>query len=342
MSAFGPQDISCALAEERLMLRLYDELPPEEAEALDTHLAGCENCRRELAALRALGETLGDEPPAEPSQHLLIATRERLDAALDEAARQPTPMRSSLVQRYVRPILAPFQISGQGLRAAPFAVAAMLLAGVGAGGFSGYQLGARAVHPPARPATPSMLVPVANSPIASVSSVAPQADGKTVMVRYNRLVPESVTGSADDPDIRQLLAMGIQNPTGPEVQDDAARTLADSCTHGPECEDSRLRGALLTAARYDGDALLRSKALNSLEPYIAEDMRVRDMALYSLTHDASNQVRATAMEMLHPVEADSSVRQVLQNVSNSDHDPAIRSQSERMSRDASDIGLQIQ
>lgn len=342
MSAYEHPVISCALAEERLMLRLYDELPPEEAEALDAHLAGCENCRRELAALRALGETLAAEPADDPSQQLLAATRERLDAALDEAAQQKTPLRESFIRRYVQPMFAPLQVSGQGFRAAPFAVAAMLLAGVGAGGFSGYQLGVK-VHPAAAATTkPSELVPVANSPIASVSGIAQQGDGKSVMVRYNRLVPESVTGSADDPNIRQLLAMGIQNPTGPEVQDDAARTLAESCTHGPECDDTRLRGALLTAARYDGDAQLRSKALNSLEPYIAEDMRVRDMALYSLTHDASNQVRSTAMEMLHPVEADSSVREVLQNVSNSDHDPAIRTQSEKMSRDASDIGLQIQ
>ena len=323
------------------MLRLYDELPPEEAETLDAHLAGCENCRRELAALRALGETLAAEPAADPSQQLLTATRERLDAALDEAALQKTPLRESFVRRYLQPIFAPLQVPGQGFRAAPFAVAAMLLAGVGAGGFSGYQLGVKA-HPVTAATKPSLLVPMDKSPIASVSGIAPQADGKSVMVRYNRLVPESVTGSADDPNIRQLLAMGIQNPTGPEVEDDAARTLADSCTHGPECDDTRLRGALLTAARYDGDAQLRSKALNSLEPYIAEDMRVRDMALYSLTHDVSNQVRSTAMEMLHPVEADSSVREVLQNVSNSDHDPAIRTQSEKMSRDASDIGLQIQ
>ncbi len=323
------------------MLRLYAELPPEEAETLDAHLAGCENCRRELAALRALGETLAAEPAADPSQQLLTATRERLDAALDEAALQKTPLRESFVRRYLQPIFAPLQVPGQGFRAAPFAVAAMLLAGVGAGGFSGYQLGVKA-HPVTAATKPSLLVPMDKSPIASVSGIAPQADGKSVMVRYNRLVPESVTGSADDPNIRQLLAMGIQNPTGPEVEDDAARTLADSCTHGPECDDTRLRGALLTAARYDGDAQLRSKALNSLEPYIAEDMRVRDMALYSLTHDVSNQVRSTAMEMLHPVEADSSVREVLQNVSNSDHDPAIRTQSEKMSRDASDIGLQIQ
>lgn len=341
MKAYGWQSISCALAEERLMLRLYDELPTSEAEVLDAHLAGCEHCRRELAALRALSETLASGPSDEPSQQLLGATRERLDTALDEASRYNMPLRQSFLDRYVQPLFSPLQLSGQGLRAAPFAVAAMLLAGVGAGGFSGYQLGVKA-HPAAASPAPTALVPVANSPIASVSSISQQADGKGVMVRYNRLVPESLTGSADDANIRELLAMGIQTPTGPDVQDAAARMLADSCAHGPECEDSRLRGALMTAARYDGDAQLRSKALSSLEPYIAEDMRVRDTVLYSLTHDASNQVRVTAMQMLHPVEADSSVRSVLQTVSNSDRDPAIRSQSERMSRDASDIGLQIQ
>jgi hypothetical protein len=71
-------------------------------------------------------------------------------------------------------------------------------------------------------------------------------------------------------------------------------------------------------------------------------MRVRDVVLDSLMHDTSPEVRAQAINMLSPVESDSSVRQVLHNVSNSDQDPEIRSRSRTMSKDASDVGLQIQ
>jgi hypothetical protein len=319
--------MKCEEAQEQLMLRLYDELPPEEAEALDAHLAGCEECRRELASLRALGETLSSEPPVEPTASLLAATRRNLAASLDVEVRR----------RWL-----PRLLSGNftTLRHAPLAAAAMLLAGVGLGGFSGYVAGVKAHAAPAA-ATTTVLVPRENSPVASVSSVAPQPDGK-VMVSYNRLVPETTAGSTDDPAIRQLLAMGIQSPTGPEVQDDSVRLLADACSHGPQCDDSRVRGALMTAARYDGDPLLRGKALTGLEPYITEDTRVRDAVLESLMHDNSPEVRVQAVHMLSPVEADSSVRQVLHNVSNSDQDPQVRSLSRRMAIDASDVGLQFQ
>lgn len=335
MSAFFPSPLSCAQAEERLMLRLYDELPPEDAEALDAHLTGCENCRRELAALRALEETLDAEPSQEPSPNLLAETRHLLADALDAGStKRGRPALLNRLAFTLRPAFA-------GRRAAPLAAAAMLLAGIGLGGFSGYQIGLRKHIPSPSPAT-VVLNPVATSPIASVSSVLPQPDGKSVMVRYNRLVPESQTGSTDDPAIRSLLAMGIQTPTGPEVQDDAVRLLADACIHGPKCNDAQVRGALMSAARYEGDADLRGAALNGLKPYIADDTRVRDVFLESLMHDRSPAVRTQAIHMLSPVEADSSVRQVLHNVSMSDEDPEIRSMSRSMYQDANDVGLQIQ
>jgi hypothetical protein len=315
--------MNCRQAEERLMLRIYDELPPEEAEALDGHLATCESCRRELAALRALEETLALAPPPEPPAQLLAETRQRLAASLDAEARK---------QWFPR-LFSAFR--------GPLAAAAMLIAGVGLGGLGGYQMGAKA-HPTPMPVRTAVLFPEGSAPVASVSSVAPQPNGKGVVVGFNRLVPESATGSTDDPAIRQLLAMGIQSPTGPDVQDNSVRLLADACSHGPQCDDSRVLSGLMTAARYDGDATLRGRALNDLEPYISQDMRVRDVVLDSLMHDASPEVRAQAINMLSPVESDTSVRQVLHNVSNSDQDPGIRSRSRTMSKDASDVGLQIQ
>jgi len=320
-----PERPICDEAQERLMLRLYGELPPEEVHALDAHLAACEDCRRELAALRALQETVAQEPRIEPSAELLASTRRGLAATIDREA-----------QRRWWPRLFAGTLSFR-----PLASAAMLFVGISLGGFSGYQLGVK-THPAPIATTTTPLVPPDSTPVASVSSVAAQPDGKSVLVRYNRLVPESATGSTDDPAIRRLLAMGIQSPTDPQVQDDSVRLLAEACSHGPQCDDSRVRGALMTAARYDGDPALRGQALIGLQPYLTEDTRVRDTLLESLIHDNSPQVRAQAIHMLSPVEADSSVRQVLHNVSNTDQDPTVRRMSRIMSQDASDVGLQIQ
>ena len=57
------------------------------------------------------------------------------------------------------------------------------------------------------------------------------------------------------------------------------------------------------------------KALEGLQPYVAEDQRVRDAVLAALMHDASADVRIQAISMLEPVDSDTSVRQVMRTVS---------------------------
>jgi hypothetical protein len=330
-SGFPHPLLSCIQAEEWMMLRLYGELSPEQSDALEVHLATCENCRREMASLRALEETLNQAPAPKVSGELLAQTRLRVRTAIDAEAEK------NARRWFPRPAFGGLQA----LRAAPFAAAAMLLFGVGLGSFSGYEFALQS-RPAVQPTQVVQTMPPNTSPIASVSSVSPQPDGKGITVSYNRLVPETATGSTSDPFIRRVLATGIQNPTDPSVQDDSVRLLADTCMQGPQCDDSRLRSALMTAARYDGNAELRSKALSGLQPYIAQDTRVRDAVLESVMSDSSPEVRAQAVRMLSPVEADSSVRQVLHNASMSDHDPQVRSMSRTMSQQALDVGLQIQ
>jgi hypothetical protein len=85
-----------------------------------------------------------------------------------------------------------------------------------------------------------------------------------------------------------------------------------------------VRGALLASLEYDKNPVVRLKALQGLEPYVAQDERVRDAVLESLMHDASPKVRTEAISLLTPVGADSSVRQALQTVSTQDPNPALR------------------
>jgi hypothetical protein len=95
---------------------------------------------------------------------------------------------------------------------------------------------------------------------------------------------------------------------------------------------------LLVALRYDKSAEVRLEALNGLKPYVAEDMRVRDGVLEALMNDADATVRSRAIELLQPVEADSSVREVLHTVASEDDNPHIRT----VSREVLDQLPQIQ
>ena len=86
----------------------------------------------------------------------------------------------------------------------------------------------------------------------------------------------------------------------------------------------------MVALRYDRNETVREKALHGLEPYVAEDMRVRDAVLEALLNDGDARIRSQAISILEPVEADTSVRQVLYSVSNTDQSPQIRNVSRQV------------
>jgi HEAT repeat protein len=106
--------------------------------------------------------------------------------------------------------------------------------------------------------------------------------------------------------------------------------LARECEAGHQCADGPIRKALLVALRYDKDNVVRLNALNGLKPYVAEDMGVRDGVLEALLDDPDPTVRSRAIELLHPVEADSSVREVLHTVASEDDNPHIRTVSQEV------------
>ena len=79
------------------------------------------------------------------------------------------------------------------------------------------------------------------------------------------------------------------------------------------------------------------KALEGLQPYVAQDQKVRDALLEALMHDSSSEVRTRAISLLAPVQSDSSVRQVMRTVSTTDDNPYIRTVSTHALAGTADI-----
>jgi hypothetical protein len=150
------------------------------------------------------------------------------------------------------------------------------------------------------------------------------------VVNYDRLVPDSIHGTLDDPQIRQLLLLGAQNNLNPDVRDDSVGLLADECSRGHQCTDGPIRNALMVALLYDKSPTVRLKALDGLQPYVGADMHVRDAVLAALMKDSDAHVRVAAIGLLAPVEADSSVRDVLHTVATQDDNPHIRDVSQQV------------
>ena len=129
-----------------------------------------------------------------------------------------------------------------------------------------------------------MLSDLAN--VASISSIVRQPNSEIVDVSYNQLVPRQMEGSLDDPQIRQLLMLARENALSPGVRDDSVALLAAECRAGHSCQPSGIRDALMVALRYDKSPRVREKALEGLEPYVADDVRVRDAVLEALLNDS--------------------------------------------------------
>jgi hypothetical protein len=160
--------------------------------------------------------------------------------------------------------------------------------------------------------------------VANISSIVRQPNSENVEVTYNQLVPQTLRGSLDDPKIRHLLMLASANAPNPGIRDDSVGLLAAECRAGHQCQGTGIRDALMVALRYDRNSGVRQKALEGLQPYVAQDLRVRDAVLEALLNDADPRIRTDAISMLEPVDADTSVRQALQSVAQTDRNPQIR------------------
>jgi len=290
-------------------------------------MADCEECnteREQLLALKALASVL---PVEEPGANLVARARMKLDEALDTLP--PLRWYDRLGQRMMNNIAS--------MQAAPVAACLLLVVGAGAGSLGSYEIAQnRAAHAAAAVQTATvakaaMPQPAATQPemasVANISSIVRQPNSEIVEVRYNQMVPQRMQGSLDDPAIRQLLMLASQNSTSAGVRDDSVGLLAAECRAGHSCRGAGIRDALMVALRYDKNVGVRHKALEGLQPYVAEDVRVRDAVLEALLNDSDPKIRTAAINILEPVEGDTSVRQVLHSVANSDRNPYIRTVS---------------
>ena len=148
--------MKCEVAQEKIALAVYGELPDEASPELERHLAECETCRRDHEAVLALQKAMYLYPVEEPSANLLARARMRLEESIDHL-----PARSWLL-RITQNIFA-----GAGrLTAAPVAASALLVLGLGAGGLGGYEIATRL-----KPPTPSIAqAPARSRPLTKAST----------------------------------------------------------------------------------------------------------------------------------------------------------------------------
>lgn len=333
--------MNCELAHEWIVSAAYGELLDEEIHELERHIDGCPECQGEREQVLALKVLAGAHPVEEPEANLIARARLRLDEALD--ALPPKRFYERWAQRMRNGVAT--------LQAAPVVALLLLLVGAAAGGAGGFKLAQRRaaerIAPPrtaadtSQPPAPAQTAEAPSSgaqssgapqiaDVANVTNIKNEPANEEVQVSFNQLVPRQVDGSLDSPLIRQLLMMASENSDSARVRSDSVGLLADECRKGHSCQPTGIRDVLMIALHYDTNAEVREKALQGLEPYVAQDVRVRDAVLEALMTDSDSRIRTDSINLLEPVEADTSVRQVLYSVSTSDDNPQIRNVSRQI------------
>jgi hypothetical protein len=294
-------------------LYLYDELPDDARHDLEQHLRRCEECEREMEALRGFQAAMTVAlPVVEPSPNLVAASRMRMQEAL-EGTEQTRSWRWTLdlAQWFHQ------------LRFSPALAGVLLMAGFAGGALATFTVN-NGKAPTVAGAFRSGEQPVDSAAIASIRGITQDPNDNSVQIQYDRLVPAEEQGSINDPKIQQLLLYAARSNFNSGVRLDSINVL----TQNPD--DQRIREALVFALRYDKNPGVRLKALESLKGYVKTDIRVRDAVLEALLRDSNAGVRSEAIRSLQPVTADSSVRETLQVLANQDENKYIRNESKRV------------
>ena len=323
--------MKCETVQQNIVLVTYGELPDEDLAALEHHLAECEACNRELRELLAMHEAInGDDPFPEVSPNLVARARLKLDEELDSIPPHGlfTRLQGSLWSWLLH------------IQSAPALMC--LLVGIGFLGGNFTRMYQVAHQPPPKSTHAAVsTVKSGDSTIGNITGIVQTPNSEQVQVSYNRIVPETMQGTLDDPQVRELLMIGIRAAANPSVREETVGLITHECQVHHACltgpGGTGIRDALLVSLRSDHSPAVRLKALDGLEPYVAEDEHVRDAVLDALMHDSSENVRTHAIGLLTPVESDSSVREVMRSVANTDENPYIRNVGTRAVAGTADI-----
>jgi HEAT repeats/Putative zinc-finger len=298
--------MNCDWTKENIVLFIYGELADDARFELEQHVRHCLGCRRELDAALEFKEGMAALPVKDVSPSFLAANRMQLQESL-EHAEQSRNIFSSFVFDATKWL--------HQIKLAPALTAALLMIGFASGIITAHQMQPKGPGPGPGP-TPSTV----EATVFGVDSITTDANSNQVSIKYNTLQPQVMSGSSDDPRIRQLLLMGTRNPA---IALDSINVLTR------RSEDSAVREVLVYALRYDKNVGVRLKSLEALKSYVKDDQKVRDAVVEALVNDNNAGVRQEAIALLDPVKADTSVRSVLTVLSKSDPNKYIREESKR-------------
>jgi hypothetical protein len=303
--------MTCDSVSNLISLYYYGELMPEEEDRLETHLAGCAACARELERQRKLAAAL-DQRTATVSPLLLNDCRADLMAAVAGGAPRMLGQRKGPWTLFLEAMASTF--GGMGRLRQPLGATALVALGFMAAKITPANFallrGSGTVN------TASM---TPDDVFSTVRSVQPDAAGR-VQISFDETHRRAVEGRMDDPAIQRLL-LAASHEENPAVRVESVDILKSSAG------TSQVRDALLNALATDPIASVRLKALEGLKP-ISTDPEVRKTLSQVLLTDDNAAVRMQVVDLLVAHRDDSMVG-MLQNLMQHEDNGYVRLKCEK-------------
>jgi len=351
---------------ELVCLSAYGELGRDDQRLLDAHLAGCGECRNELIGMQrivsAIDETSFDEP-----EELLNEARAELHAALVRT-RSAKTSRTGILDVIAGAFVPRWRIAFGGLAATVFGLfLGYLLFSPGgrllhtdvasgpaaAGSVRDADAEGRAENAATSVAAASAAAPsagpensfAANGASASgADAVFEEGGTRAVNIRivradagtgeieflFDAISPVHVRGNVNDEHVRKILVRTLKDEENVGVRLRAVSMIMTTTEESPRI-DTRMKAALIAAAKKDGNAAVRNAVLDVLRLYV-KDPDVQRALAYVLLNDKNSGVRVTAINILASARLDGcvldkGVRDILKRKIQFDENQFIRNQS---------------
>ncbi len=316
--------MKCEWVRQNILFYVYNELEDDARYEVEQHLGRCPECASEWKQTRAFHTSMSQSAVQEPTPNLVAAARMRLQEALETAAQGGW---------WQRIVFEPANWLRQ-VRMSPALAAAIFVVGFGGGIGTTYNYlsnrpqgaGVATIRGEA-----PVQAPVEAAAITGIRSITQEPGTNQVNIKYDTISTQETQGSLNDQRIQQLLLFAARNNYNSGVRMDSVDLLTQ------EPNDTRVREALIYALENDTNPGVRMKSLDGLSGFIRQDAVVRDAVLRTLVSDASSGVRLQALHMVEPMKADSSVRNVLEQISEKDQNASVRTQARSMLEQTPDM-----
>jgi hypothetical protein len=290
----GEPNKPCTEISPLLVFYVCDEVNDRERAEIERHLAECSGCRGQLAEEREFQAAVislpGTDEQGGSAGILLSQCRSELAEKLDDLER---PAVSQKVPAYS-------WFRGWMTLHPAWSAATLVLLGLVAGTqYSQWASGGRDGIPQSQAVNVHATSRLTDDQLSKMAvaginfTPSPYSGSKNVRVLLSSEQPVELNGNLDDSDVRSVLTYVVRN--GRRFDSGVRLDCLDALKS--RAEDAEVRGALLCAARKDGNPAVRLKALEALRNAGA-DSAMRQVLLEALKQDSNPGVRVEAVNLL--------------------------------------------